>query len=167
MAFSLNRAQVIGNTTRDPETRQTSTGQVVSSFGIATNHVWTDKNGQKQEKAEFHNIVLWGKLAEIAQQYVKKGKKLFVEGRMQTHDWEGEDGQKRSRMEIIGENIIMLDRAGAPTGEGAGISAGVGASAGFEREQNTAALKQTSSEAPVEVSTEPAMAEVALDDLPF
>ncbi|MFA5855660.1 MAG: single-stranded DNA-binding protein [Candidatus Gracilibacteria bacterium] len=164
MAFSLNRAQVIGNTTRDPETRQTSTGQVVSSFGIATNHVWTDKNGQKQEKAEFHNIVLWGKLAEIAQQYVKKGKKLFVEGRMQTHDWEGEDGQKRSRMEIIGENIIMLDRAGAPTGEGAGMGASAG---GFEREQNTAALKQTSASSEAPVDAAPVEAEVALDDLPF
>jgi len=118
MAFSLNRAQLIGNVTRDPEVRQTPNGQSVASFSVATNSSWTDKMGQKQEKAEFHNVVAWGKLAEICQQYVKKGRKIYIEGRMQTRDWTGEDGQKRSRMEIVAENVILLDRAGNPTEEG-------------------------------------------------
>ena len=151
MAFSLNRAQVIGNVTRDPEVRQTSGGQMVASFAIATNSSWMDKTGQRQEKAEFHNIVAWGKLAEVAQTYLKKGRKVFVEGRMQTRDWDGEDGVKRYRSEIVVENMILLDRAGAPTGEGM--------EANYDRQPNAAALK----------TEEPALEgnEVSLDDLPF
>lgn len=148
MAFSLNRAQLIGNLTRDPETRQTSTGKTVCSFSIATNSSWKDSSGQRQEKAEFHNIVAWGKLAEICGQYMTKGKKIYVEGRIQTRDWEGEDGVKRYRTEIIAENVIMLDRAGAP------------ASGGMEREQNTAAVKKEEAPALKEE-------EVSIDDLPF
>lgn len=156
MAYSLNRAQVIGNVTRDPEVRQTSNGQVVASFGIATNSSWTDKNGQKQEKAEFHNIVVWGKLAEIAQAYLKKGRKVFVEGRMQTRDWEGEDGQKRSKMEIVAEQLILLDRSGAPSGEGMDAS--------YERSSNSAAFKTPAPAVNGVPSEEEA---VTLDDLPF
>lgn len=157
MAFSLNRAQVIGNTTRDPEVRQTGGGQMVASFSVATNSSWMDKSGQKQEKAEFHNIVLWGKLAEIAQQYVKKGRKIFVEGRMQTREWEGEDGTKKMRMEIIAENIILLDRAGAPTGEGMT----------YERSADSSKFKpsaDSSSQGAEDIVKEE---EVTLDDLPF
>ncbi len=153
MAFSLNRAQVIGNLTRDPEVRQTSTGQSVASFSVATNSAWTDKSGQRQEKSEFHNIVAWGKLAEIAGQYMGKGKKVYVEGRMQTRDWDGEDGVKRYRTEIVADNIIMLDRAGTPTG---------GAGAGMDREQNSRAVKPGANEAPALEEEE-----VTLDDLPF
>lgn len=108
MAFSLNRAQLIGNVTRDPEVRQTPNGKSVATFSVATNFSWTNATGQKQDKAEFHNIVVWGKLAEIAQQYLKKGIKIYVEGRIQTRDWEGEDGVRRYRTEIIAENFIML-----------------------------------------------------------
>ena len=133
MAYSLNRAQVIGNLTRDPEIRQTGTGQMVANFGVATNRVWTDKMGQRQEKADFHNVVAWGKLAEIIQQYVKKGQKIYVEGRMQTRDWEGEDGQKRYRTEIVAENIILLSKAGTPMSGAPTYQA--------EREANPAALK--------------------------
>ena len=104
---------IIGNLTRDPEVRNTNSGQSVASFGVATNHVWTDASGQKQEKAEFHNIVAWGKLAEICGQYLAKGRKVYVEGRLQTREWEGQDGAKRNRTEIVAENMIMLDRAGA------------------------------------------------------
>ncbi|QQR55303.1 single-stranded DNA-binding protein [Candidatus Peregrinibacteria bacterium] len=155
MAYSLNRAQVIGNVTRDPEVRQTSSGQMVASFGIATNSTWIDKAGQKQEKAEFHNIVLWGKLAEIAQAYLKKGRKIFVEGRMQTREWEGEDSHKRSKMEIVAEQLILLDRSGAPTGEGVDAT--------YERSSNSSAIKsQTPS-----TSETPEEAAVTLDDLPF
>lgn len=150
MAFSLNRAQIIGNVTRDPEVRQTGNGQMVASFAVATNSTWTDKMGQKQEKAEFHNVVVWGKLAEICQTYVKKGRKIYVEGRMQTRDWEGEDGVKRYRTEINAENIILLDRSGAPE---TGIA--------YDREPQSAAVKSSQEQsAPVEE-------EVSLDDLPF
>jgi len=92
--MSLNRAQIIGNLTKDPEVRQTPNGTLVASYTVATNHTWRDQNGNKQEKAEFHNIVAWGKLAEICQSYLKKGKKIFIEGRIQTRDWEGDYGIK-------------------------------------------------------------------------
>jgi single-strand DNA-binding protein len=85
----------------------------VASFSVATNFVWKDQAGQKQEKAEFHNVVAWRKLADICGQYLRKGSKVYLEGRLQTRDWEGQDGVKRYRTEIIAENMIMLDRAGA------------------------------------------------------
>ena len=109
--MNLNRAQIIGNLTRDPETRTTPNGQTVTNFSVATSFVWKDAAGVKQERPEYHNIVAWGKLAEICQQYLGKGRKVYVEGRLQTHDWEGQDGVKRYRTEIIAENMIMLDRA--------------------------------------------------------
>lgn len=111
--MNLNKAMLIGNLTRDPEIRNTPTGQSVASFSIATNYVWTDQSGQKRDKAEFHNIVAWRRLAEICGQYLKKGSKIYIEGRLQTRDWVGQDGVKRYRTEIIAENMIMLDRAGA------------------------------------------------------
>lgn len=111
MAMSLNRAMVIGNLTRNPELRTTPNGAAVASFGVATNRSWTDKNGQKQEDAQFHNIVAWGKLAEICNQYLAKGRRVYVEGRLQTREWEGQDGVKRQRTEIVAENMVMLDRA--------------------------------------------------------
>lgn len=113
MAMNLNRAMIIGNLTRDPELRTTNNGQTVATFGVATNHSWTDSTGQRQERAEFHNIVAWGKLAEICGQYLGKGRKVYIEGRLQTREWESQDGTKRNRTEIIAENMIMLDRAGA------------------------------------------------------
>ena len=111
--MNLNKAMVIGNLTRDPEIRTTPTGQTVASFSVATNYVWTDQSGQKRDKAEFHNVVAWRRLAEIIGQYLKKGSKIYIEGRLQTRDWVGQDGVKRYRTEIIAENMIMLDRAGA------------------------------------------------------
>lgn len=150
MAYSLNRSQLIGNVTREPETRQTTGGQTVATFSVATNSRFKDKSGQYQDKAEFHNVVAWGKLAEICSSYITKGKKIYVEGRMQTRDWQGEDGIKRYKTEIVAENIILLDRAGAPTGEG-----------GAMREQRTVRQEEPSGE-PAEVE-----GEVALDDLPF
>ena len=103
---------IIGNLTRDPEVRTTAGGTNVASFGVATNYTWNDANGQKQEKVEFHNIVAWGKLADICGQYLGKGRKVYIEGRLQTREWEGKDGIKRRTTEIIAENMIMLDRAG-------------------------------------------------------
>lgn len=108
--MDLNRATLIGNVTRDPELRTTATGQTVCSFGVATNQAWTDAQGQKQQRAEFHNLVAWGKLAEICGQYLGKGRKIYVEGRIQTREWEAPDGQKRNRTEIVADNMIMLDK---------------------------------------------------------
>lgn len=117
--MNLNRAMVIGNLTRDPEVRTTTSGKSVASFSVATSSQWTDAAGQRQEKTEFHNIVAWGKLADICGQYLVKGKKVYVEGRLQTREWEAQDGAKRQRTEIICENMIMLDRAGATAPGGA------------------------------------------------
>jgi len=114
--MNLNKVMIIGNLTRDPEVRNTPNGTNVASFSVATNFVWKDQNGQKQEKAEFHNIVAWRKLADICSQYLRKGSKVYLEGRLQTRDWDGQDGVKRYRTEIIAENMIMLDRAGGPAG---------------------------------------------------
>ncbi len=110
--MNLNRAMIIGNCTRDPESRTTPNGQNVCNFGIATSSQWTDTQGQKQERTEYHNIVAWGKLADICTQFLAKGRKVYVEGRLQTREWEGQDGAKKQRTEIVAENMILLDRPG-------------------------------------------------------
>ncbi len=115
--MDLNKAMVIGRLTRDPEVRSTNTGQTVANFAVATNHVWKDASGQKQEKAEYHDVVAWGKLAEIVSQYLTKGRRVYVEGRLQTRDWTGNDGVRRYKTEIIANDMIMLD--GARGGGGA------------------------------------------------
>lgn len=125
MAGFLNKVMLIGNLTRDPESRQIPSGQTVCSFGLATNRTWKDQSGNKQEAVEFHNIVVWGKLAEICAQYLAKGRKAFIEGRLQTRDWEGQDGVKRNRTEIVAENMILLDRP--PAGGGSPFAAPVSA----------------------------------------
>ncbi|MDD2258163.1 single-stranded DNA-binding protein [Candidatus Falkowbacteria bacterium] len=107
--MTLNKAMIIGNLTRDPELKNTSSGANVASFSVATSLVWNDANGQKQQKPEFHNIIAWRRLAEICGQYLRKGSKVFIEGRLQTTDWTGQDGVKRYRTEIVAENMIMLD----------------------------------------------------------
>ncbi|MEK7067512.1 MAG: single-stranded DNA-binding protein [Patescibacteria group bacterium] len=115
--MNLNKAMIIGNLTRDPEVRTTPSGQTVASFSVATNFSWTDANGQRQQKAEFHNVVAWRKLGEICGTYLKKGKQVYIEGRLQTRDWVGQDGAKRNRTEIIADNMIMLgSAAGQPAG---------------------------------------------------
>jgi len=117
--MNLNKAMIIGNLTRDPELRNTPNGQNVASFSVATNLVWTDQSGQQQKKTEFHNIIAWRKLAEICAKYLHKGSKVFIEGRLQTTDWTGQDGVKRYRTEIVTENMIMLDsKGGAPMSSG-------------------------------------------------
>jgi single-strand DNA-binding protein len=111
--MNLNKAMIIGNLVRDPEVRNTPSGQSVASFSVATNLIWTDQSGQRQEKVEFHNVVAWRRLADICGQYLRKGSKVYIEGRLQTRDWAGQDGVKRYRTEIVVENMIMLDRAGS------------------------------------------------------
>ncbi len=105
---SLNKAQVIGNLTRDPELKQTANGQHVCTLGVATNRYWNDASGTKKEEVEFHNIVCWGKLAEICAEYLKKGSKVFFEGRLQTRNWEDDAGTKHYRTEIVANDMIML-----------------------------------------------------------
>jgi single-strand DNA-binding protein len=109
--MALNKVLLIGNMTRDPELRSTSSGQSVSSFGLATNRVWKDPGtGEKKEAVEFHNIIMWGRLAEISGQYLRKGSKIFLEGRIQTRSWQDQSGNKRYTTEIVAENMQMLDR---------------------------------------------------------
>jgi len=103
--MNVNKAIIIGRLTRNPESRTTTSGQVVCSFGLATSRAWKNSSGEKQEKTEYHNIVTWGKLAEICQTYLIKGQMVFVEGRIETRSWEGPEGTKRSRTEIIAENV--------------------------------------------------------------
>ncbi|PIR70385.1 MAG: single-stranded DNA-binding protein [Candidatus Niyogibacteria bacterium CG10_big_fil_rev_8_21_14_0_10_42_19] len=112
--MNLNKAFIIGNMTRDPEIRNLPSGQAVANFGIATNRFW-NKDGQKQQQAEFHNVVLFGKLAEIAKQYLFKGSMVMIEGRIQTRSWAGQDGQKRWRTEIIGERLQLGPKSGQKT----------------------------------------------------
>ncbi len=109
--MNLNKAMIIGNITRDPDVRQTANGATVASFSVATNFYWNDASGQRQERVEFHNIVAWRKLAEICGQYLHKGSKVYIEGRLQTRDWiDKNTGQKRYITEIVAENMIMLDK---------------------------------------------------------
>ena len=108
--YSLNRAAIIGNLTRDPELRQTPSGTNVATIGVATNRKWTGQDGQSNEETEFHNVVAWGKLAQICADYLKKGVKVYFEGRLKTRSWESEDGHKNYRTEIIAENMIILQR---------------------------------------------------------
>jgi single-strand DNA-binding protein len=118
MASSLNKAMIIGNLTRDPEVRKTTNGQSVTSFSVATNRVYTDGAGEKKEQVEYHNVVAWGRLAEICGQYLAKGRKVYIDGRLQTREWDAPDGAKKNRTEIIAENMVLLDRAGSTSAGG-------------------------------------------------
>lgn len=109
--MNFNKAFVLGNLTRDPEVRQTPSGQTVASFGVATNRFFVDKVGQKQQQVEFHNIVAWGKLADICGQYLGKGRLVFIEGRIQTRSWQDQQsGQKKYKTEVIAESMQMGPR---------------------------------------------------------
>lgn len=110
--MDLNRASIIGRVVNDIESRTTPNGQTVVSFSVATNFKWTDAAGQKQDKAEFHNIVAWRKLAETMAQYLKKGSRVYIEGRLQTRSWDDQSGNKKYRTEIIADSMIMLDSKG-------------------------------------------------------
>lgn len=110
--MNLNKAMILGNLTRDPESRTTPSGQTVTTFGVATNRFYTDQQKQKQQKVEFHNIVAWGRLGDICAQYLKKGQLVFVEGRIETRSWDAQDGTKKFRTEIIADNMQMGPKAG-------------------------------------------------------
>lgn len=123
--MNLNKVFILGNLTRDPELRQTPSGQPVCSFGVATNRFYTDKTGQKQKQAEFHNVVMWGRLAEISNQYLKKGALVLIEGRLQTRSWQDPQGNTRYRTEIIGEQMQLGPRGttASPQGSDQGATA--------------------------------------------
>src|SRR5271169_4582139 len=120
--MSVNKVILVGRLGRDPETRFTGGGQAVANFSVATDETYKDKNGERQKRTEWHKIVVWGKQAEIAQQYLKKGSLVFIEGRIQSREWQDKEGQKRTSFEIVATNFRMLG--------GRGDSAAVGAAAG-------------------------------------
>lgn len=109
MARSLNRVQLIGNLTRDPELRYTPNGNAVCTFGLATNRTWTTDSGEKREEVDFHRIVAWNKLAELCSQFLVKGRKVYVEGRLSTRSWTGQDGSQKSTTEVVIDDMILLD----------------------------------------------------------
>lgn len=109
MPKSLNRVQLIGNLTRDPELRYTPSGTAVCTFSIATNRSWTLDSGEKKDETEFHRVVAWNKLAEICSQFLTKGRKVYVEGRLTTRSWTSQDGQQKSVTEIVISDMILLD----------------------------------------------------------
>jgi single-strand DNA-binding protein len=125
MAGTVNRVILVGRLGKDPEIRSLPSGTSVTKFSIATDERFTDKSGEKQERTEWHNIVAWGKLAEICGQYLRKGKLVFIEGSIRTDSWDDkETGQKKYRTEIIAQNMQMLDKKGDD--EGGGYSGGGG-----------------------------------------
>ncbi len=162
MARSLNRVQLIGNLTRDPELRYTPAGNAVCTFGLATNRSWTTDAGEKREEVDFHRIVAWNKLAELCSQFLVKGRKVYVEGRLSTRNWTAQDGAQKSTTEVVIDDMILLDNKG---GSGAGENQPE-EQFNPEEEAKPAAKKPEAKheEAPSSNSKED---EVAPDDIPF
>jgi single-strand DNA-binding protein len=121
---SLNKVFLIGNLGKDPEIRYTQTSQAVANFSIATTDTWNDKQGERQERTEWHNIVVWGKQAENCAEYLKKGRPVHVEGRLQTRTWEDKNGQKRYTTEIVADRVTFLGSGGGGGGGAAGGGGG-------------------------------------------
>jgi single-strand DNA-binding protein len=151
--YSLNKAQLIGNVTADPEVRALPSGQRVANFSIATNRRYTDSAGVQQDVPEYHNIALFGKLAEIAEQYVRKGHKLYLEGRIQTRSWEDQSGQKKYKTEIVGEQMLMLTPKWS---EGA-----------YHAHESSAPASADESPAAVHTTVPPQEERVSIEDVPF
>jgi len=127
MAGGVNKVILIGNLGADPEVRFTPGGQAVANFRIATSETWNDKNGQKQERTEWHRIVVWGKLAELCGEYLKKGRQCYVEGRLQTREWTDKENRKNYTTEVVANSVVFLGGRDAGAGEGMGRSRGSGA----------------------------------------
>ena len=147
--MNLNKAFVLGRLTADPEVRNLPSGQNVANFSIATNRIWNDKDGNRQDQTEFHNIVMFGKLADIASQYLAKGALCLIEGRIQTRSWEGQDGQKKYRTEIVAEGLQMGPRA-ANSGEGGGYAANSSKPAPKKKQEDTSLDELDENEVDVE-----------------
>ncbi len=170
MARSLNRVQLIGNLTRDPELRYTPNGNAVVTFGLATNRGWTTDSGEKREEVDFHRIVAWNKLAELCSQFLNKGRKVYVEGRLSTRNWTGQDGTQKSTTEVVIDDMILLDNKQGQGGqsEDAGhgpSSAGSGQSAPMRQAPKPAPKKKEEEDVPPPGSGNDE--EVAPDDIPF
>jgi len=152
---SVNKVILIGNLGKDPELRYTPQRQAVATFPIATSERWTDKSGQRQERTEWHNIVLWNKQAELANQYLKKGRSVYIEGRLQTRSWDDRDGNKRYRTEIVGNIMQFLGGGGGAAASGTDADAG---------QSSAGSAQQDSGMPPAPADAVPPAAE---DDLPF
>jgi single-strand DNA-binding protein len=155
----LNKAFIIGNLTRDPELKALPSGLKVCSFGVATNHTYKDKEGNRKDSTEFHNVSAFGRTGELVAQYMKKGSQVFLEGRLQTRSWDGKDGEKKYRTEIIAETVQFGNRpggAGASPATGAGSSSAKGAESASESAPDAPADK-------IDYPTE----EINPDDIPF
>ena len=113
----LNKVMLIGNLGRDPELRYTQSGQAVANFTLATNEQWTNRNGEREERTEWHRIVVWGRQAEICGEYLSKGRQVYVEGRLQTREWEDRDGNKRNTTEVSANKVLMLGPRGEASAE--------------------------------------------------
>lgn len=164
MARSLNRVELIGNLTRDPELRYTPQGTAVCTMGIATNRTWQTENGEKKEDVEFHRVIAWNKLAELCSQLLTKGRKVFVEGRLQTRSWTGQDGAQRTITEIVINDMLILDskRSGE---EGYSEPAAVSdEDAGTEK---STATKEAKDEAKADKKSVPVEDDINPDDIPF
>jgi single-strand DNA-binding protein len=160
--MSVNKAILVGRLGRDPETRYTSGGQAVANFTLATDETFKDRAGERQKRTEWHRVVLWGKLAEIAQQYLKKGMLVYVEGRIQTRQWEDKrDGQKRTTTEIVGNVMRMLTSRAEGAAAGA---AGGGSAAGMGHGRAAEADFDVAGPAPDEPAPAP---EISDEDIPF
>lgn len=158
--MNLNKVMLVGRLTRDPEIRNTPSGQSVATMSLATNRFWKDKNGQKQDKTEFHNVVLWGRLAEIAGQYLTKGQEAFIEGRMETRKYTGKDGVERRVTEVIAENMQLGSRA-----QGASSAPG-----SFNKPVAAQPAQNTQARAEEEIPTinlDEEQDEIRLEDVPF
>lgn len=168
--MNVNKVILVGRLTRDPEARTTPTGLTVTSVSLATSHTWTDKNGQKQQKTEFHNIVLWGRLGEIAGQYLVKGQEAYFEGRLQTTKFTDKSGVERYRTEIVAENMQLGAKPRSAYEGGAGSN--TSATGNFGSPSNPAPRSQTAA-APAEPAEQlPTIdldeeEEVKIEDVPF
>ena len=167
---SLNRVMLIGNVTRDPELRYTPQGNAVTTFGLATNRSWKTEGGEIREEAEFHRLVAWNKLAELCTQLCPKGRKIYIEGRLQTRTFTGSDNAQHTITEIVIDDMILLDSrpqtaAPAPTVEPASVPAAVTGS-GEAKEEKTKKTKKTE-EKPAEAKPVEVKEDVNVDDIPF
>jgi single-strand DNA-binding protein len=166
----LNKAFVIGNLTRDPELRALPSGIQVGSFSVATNRTWKDQNGAKQESTDYHNVVVFGRQAEIVQQYLKKGASVLVEGRMQTRSWDGQDGKKQYRTEIVADRVQFGPRTGGFGGDsGPGMSGGASSAPSTAKPAGDSKAKKPAEKNPLESldSISYPEEEINPEDIPF
>ncbi len=163
--MSVNKVILVGRLGRDPETRYTGGGQAVANFSVATDESYKDKNGERQKRTEWHKIVVWGKQAEIAQQYLKKGSLIFIEGRIQSREWQDKEGQKRTSFEIVANNFRML--GGRAEGAAAGGGGGTARSGGDEFESHAAPADDSYSGGGGGGAPAGAGPEISDEDIPF